>query len=421
MADPRPGHLTKHPNVDTGAVIFLLLLGVPCGLAHLYLWKRLVRDTTTTPRGRRLGTAAVVGMFLLLFAGLAGGRYLGPDLGAVLAWPGYLWLAMTLYLTLLLAVLEVPRAVLNRLWKREQVPAPVTVPAEPEVAPVEEPSAGPVDTSRRLFIARSLAVAGGIAATGVVGYGTTQALGGPVVKRVPVVLGKLDPALTGFRIAVVSDIHLGPLLGRSHTERIVNTINGLQPDLVAIVGDLVDGTVEELGEAAAPLRDLVSRHGSFFVTGNHEYFSGAQPWLAELSRIGVHPLRNERLTIARDGAAFELAGVNDVTGRNYGDGPDFTKALDGRDPTKPVVLLAHQPVLATEAAKQGVDLQLSGHTHGGQMWPFHYAVTLQQPVRSGLATVDGMPVYVSNGAGFWGPPVRVGAPPDVSLVELRNA
>jgi predicted MPP superfamily phosphohydrolase len=402
-------------------VIFLLLLGVPCGLAHLYLWKRLVRDTTTTPRGRRLGTAAVVGMFLLLFAGLAGGRYLGPELGAVLAWPGYLWLAMTLYLTLLLAVLEVPRALLNRLWRREQVPAPVTVPAEPEVAPTEEPSGGPVDRSRRLFIARSLAVAGGIAATGVVGYGATQALGGPVVKRIPVALGKLSPALSGFRIAVVSDIHLGPLLGRGHTERIVDTINGLQPDLVAIVGDLVDGSVEELGEAAAPLRDLVSRHGSFFVTGNHEYFSGAEPWLAELSRLGVDPLRNERLTIARDGASFDLAGVNDVTGRAYDDGPDMERALDGRDTSTPVVLLAHQPVQATQAAKLGVDLQLSGHTHGGQMWPFNYAVTLQQPVVSGLATVDGMPVYVSNGAGFWGPPVRVGAPPDVSLIELRNA
>jgi len=402
-------------------VIFLLLLGVPCGLAHLYLWKRLVRDTTTTPRGRRLGTAAIAAMFVVLLAGLVGGRLLGTTLGSVLAWPGYLWLAMTLYLTLLLAVLELPRAVLNRLWRRAQVPAPVTVPAEPDAAPVEEPAAGPVDTSRRLFIARSLAVAGGLAATGVVGYGATQALGGPVVKRVPITLGKLSPALNGFRIAVVSDIHLGPLLGRSHTERIVTTINGLDADLVAIVGDLVDGSVEELGEAAAPLRDLVSRDGSFFVTGNHEYYSGFQTWLTELSRLGVHPLRNERLTIARGGASFDLAGVNDVTGKAQGDGPDMERALAGRDTSTPVVMLAHQPVQAVQAAKLGVDLQLSGHTHGGQMWPFNYAVTLQQPVVSGLAEVDGMPVYVSNGAGFWGPPVRVGAPPDVTVVELRTA
>nr|WP_106188243.1 metallophosphoesterase [Umezawaea tangerina] len=408
--------------------MFLLLLGVPCGLAHLYLWKRLVRDTTRSGRGRTLGTVAVVVMFLVLLGGLVGSRALGPDVAAVLAWPGYLWLAMVLYLTLLLLVLEVPRAVLNRRLRPVRTPAEVTVPAGPEepvaddVAPAPEPAGGePADPGRRLFIARSLAVAGGVVATGVVGYGVTQAMGGPVVKRVPIALGKLAPAFDGFRIAVVSDIHLGPLLGRSHTERVVNTINGLRPDLVAIVGDLVDGTVEELGEAAAPLRDLVSPHGSFFVTGNHEHFSGAQPWLAELTRLGVHPLRNELLAVTRGGAAFDLAGVNDVTGRSYGDGPDMEKALERHDTSTPVVLLAHQPVQAVQAAKLGVDLQLSGHTHGGQMWPFNYAVTLQQPVVSGLAEVDGMPVYVSNGAGFWGPPVRVGAPPDVTLVELRTA
>ncbi|MET1075581.1 MAG: metallophosphoesterase [Umezawaea sp.] len=406
-------------------MIFLLLLGVPCGLAHLYLWKRLVRDTTRSGRGRTLGTAAVVVMFLVLLGGLVGSRALGPDLAAVLAWPGYLWLAMVLYLTLLLLVLEVPRAVLNRRLRAVRAPAEVAVPAGPEepvAADVEDaPADRPADPGRRLFIARSLAVAGGVVATGVVGYGVTQAMGGPVVKRVPIALGKLAPAFDGFRIAVVSDIHLGPLLGRSHTERVVSTINGLQPDLVAIVGDLVDGSVEELGEAAAPLRDLVSVHGSFFVTGNHEYFSGAQPWLAELTRLGVHPLRNELLAITRGGAAFDLAGVNDVTGKNYGDGPDMEKALERHDTSTPVVLLAHQPVQAVQAAKLGVDLQLSGHTHGGQLWPFDYAVKLQQPVVSGLAEVDGMPVYVSNGAGFWGPPVRVGAPPDVTLVELRNA
>ncbi|WNV89593.1 metallophosphoesterase [Umezawaea sp. Da 62-37] len=414
-------------------MIFLLLLGVPCGLAHLYLWKRLVRDTTRPGRGRALGTAAVVVMFLVLLGGLAGSRLLGPGAAAFLAWPGYLWLAMVLYLTLLLLVLEVPRALLNRRLRPVQAPAEVAVPAGPdepvaadvadvpEDGPTDVPADRPADPGRRLFIARSLAVAGGVVATGVVGYGVTQAMGGPVVKRVPIALGKLAPAFDGFRIAVVSDIHLGPLLGRSHTERVVNTINGLQPDLVAIVGDLVDGSVEELGEAAAPLRDLVSAHGSFFVTGNHEYFSGAQPWLAELSRLGVHPLRNELLAITRGGAAFDLAGVNDVTGKGYGDGPDMEKALERHDTSTPVVLLAHQPVQAVQAAGLGVDLQLSGHTHGGQMWPFNYAVSLQQPVVSGLAEVGGMPVYVSNGAGFWGPPVRVGAPPDVTLVELRNA
>ncbi|MEU5696084.1 metallophosphoesterase [Actinosynnema sp. NPDC020468] len=374
--------------------MFVLLFAAVLGGVHYYLWRRLVRDTTRTRRARRVGTVVLVALYALMLAALSLTR-VSFAAGSVVAWPGYLWLALAFYLALALAVLEVPRVLLQR-------------------------RTAPEDPDRRRFIARSIAVAGGVAATGVVGYGMTEALGEPRLKRVPIVLPKLDPKLTGYRIAVVSDIHLGPLLGRAHTERIVRLINGVEADLVAIVGDLVDGTVEELGEAAAPLRDLVSTHGSFFVTGNHEYYSGAQPWLAELERLGVHPLRNERVAVERAGARFDLAGVNDVTGAGFADGPDFAKALDGRDASRPVVLLAHQPVQAHEAARHGVDLQLSGHTHGGQMFPFHLAVGLQQPVRSGLATVDGMPVYVSNGAGFWGPPVRVGAPPDVTVVELRH-
>ncbi|MFC6089064.1 metallophosphoesterase [Saccharothrix lopnurensis] len=403
--------------------MFVLLLAVVLGAAHYYLWKRVVRDTTLPGRARRIGTVVLVVLYVLMMAALSVTR-LGTSFDAVIGWPGYLWLAGAYYLVLLLAVLEVPRLLLVRAARRQQ-PVPVTVGAEvsggaPEAVAAPVPEAPGVDPGRRLFIARSLAVAGGVAAAGVVGYGATQALGDPRINRVPIALGKLDPRLSGYRIAVVSDIHLGPLLGRSHTERLVRMINEQQVDLVAIVGDMVDGTVERLGEAAAPLRDLTSTHGSFFVTGNHEYYSGAQPWLTELERLGVNPLRNERLAIERAGAAFDLAGVNDVNGESFDDAPDYARALDGRDTSRPVVLLAHQPVQAREAAKHGVDLQLSGHTHGGQMFPFHLLVGLQQPVRSGLETVDGTQVYTSNGAGFWGPPVRVGAPPEIAVVELRH-
>ncbi|ONI89562.1 hypothetical protein ALI22I_15920 [Saccharothrix sp. ALI-22-I] len=391
------------------------------GAAHYYIWKRAVRDTTGPGRGRRIGTAVVLFLYLLVMAALSVSR-LGSRLGDAVAWSGFIWLAGAFYFALILGVLEIPRLLLVRSARRHEVPVAVGAPdaavETPEATPA--PEAQPVDPSRRLFIARSLAVAGGVATAGVVTHGATQALGDPVLKRVPVTLGKLDQRLSGYRIAVVSDIHLGPLLGRAHTERIVRMINGQQVDLVAIVGDLVDGTVAELGEAAAPLRDLVSTHGSFFVTGNHEYYSGAEPWLAELERLGVNPLRNERLTIERAGASFDLAGVTDVTGADFEDGPDYARALDGRDTSTPVVLMAHQPVQVREAAKHGVDLQLSGHTHGGQMFPFHLAVGLQQPVRSGLETVDGTQVYTTNGVGFWGPPVRVGAAPDITVVELRH-
>jgi predicted MPP superfamily phosphohydrolase len=315
------------------------------------------------------------------------------------------------YLAIVLGIAEVPRRI---LLKRATL-TPVAVGAGPD--PVEPVEIVP-DPARRLFISRSVAIGSGIAAGSVVGYGMTQALGAPQLLQVPVTLDKLQKSLSGFRIAVVSDIHLGPLLGRSHTERIVRMINEQEADLVAIVGDLVDGTVAELGEAAAPLRDLVSKQGSFFVTGNHEYFSGHEQWISELDRLGVNPLRNEGLTVA---GGIELVGVNDVTGKSYGDGPDFDRALAGRDPNNPLVLLAHQPVQVSDASSRGVDLQLSGHTHGGQMVPFNFVVPLQQPSVAGLSKVDDTWLYVSRGAGFWGPPVRVGAPPDITMIELRSA
>jgi predicted MPP superfamily phosphohydrolase len=210
-------------------------------------------------------------------------------------------------------------------------------------------------------------------------------------------------------------------MGRAHTERIVETINAAEPDLVAIVGDLIDGTVAELGPAAAPLRDLAASEGAFFVTGNHEYFVGdPSSWLTELDRLGVHPLRNENTVIRRGGAAFDLVGVNDIAGERRDDPPDFDRALAGVDDKRPTILLAHQPVLVSEAAARGVDLQLSGHTHGGQMWPFHYVVRMVQPSLVGLSKVDGTQLYVTRGAGFWGPPVRIGAPPDITVVTLEG-
>ncbi|WP_245878956.1 metallophosphoesterase [Streptosporangium subroseum] len=296
------------------------------------------------------------------------------------------------------------------------------VPAAREVRSDGGSKAGPSLMGRRLFIARTAAVAAGVGALTTVGTGIRTALGDPVIESVKVALPRLDPRLSGLRFAVVSDIHLGPLTGVGHTERIVRMINSLRADVVAVVGDLVDGTVAELGPLARPLKSLESRYGAYFVTGNHEYYTanGPQEWIEELRGLGIRPLGNERVEIAHAGAVLDLAGVNDVNGAASGDGPDFERALGGRDRSRSTVLLAHQPVQASEAARYGVDLQLSGHTHGGQMVPFNLVIPLQQPVVSGLGEVDGTQVYVTRGAGFWGPPVRVGAPPEITLLELRN-
>jgi hypothetical protein len=443
------------------------VLTLVAGLIHFYLWKRLVRDTLPAGRPRRVGSIAALLLALLVPATLIGVR---SGFVEWLAWPGYLWLALMFYLLVVLLVLEAPRLAVTLWWRlRRSPPAQpgvtqpvaaqpgvtqpvaaqpgvtqpvaaqpgVTQPVAAQPGVTQPVAAQPVaaqpgggnddagspaadhDPGRRLLLARGAAIFAGLTAAGITTYGVRTALGGPQLDRVQIPIAKLPRSMDQLRIAVVSDIHLGPLTGTDHARRIVDMINSVDADLVAIVGDLVDGTVAELGPAAAPLADIRSRHGAYFVTGNHEYYSGYQEWVAEVDRLGIRPLRNERLEIAARGGVLDLAGVNDIGGEAYGDGPDFARTLDGRDPSRPVVLLAHQPRQAHEAARYGVDLQLSGHTHGGQMAPFNLLIPLQQPVVSGLGTVDGVPVYVTNGAGFWGPPVRVGAPPQVTLVELR--
>lgn len=421
-------------------LIFLGLVLLVVGPIHWYLWRRLVKDTTRPGRARRLATVGFLLLPLTLLSAFILPRVVGAKVSFALSLAGYLWLALLFYLLLTLLAVEILRPILLRM-KAPMGGGPgglgggsgtgETVQSAGALAPViaeteaNESGVGPKGwgvgaqrVERRLLLSRGAAIFAGLTATGLVGYGTRTALGPPLLKRIQIPLAKLPRGLDGYKIALVSDIHLGPLTGVAHTRRIVDAINGMSADMVAVVGDLVDGSVEELREEAAPLRDLRSRDGAFFVTGNHEYFSGAEQWVAEVDRLGLRTLRNERLEIR----GLDLAGVNDISGgQTAGGGPDFDKALGGRDVSKPVILLAHQPVVAFDAARYKVDLQLSGHTHGGQMVPFNYIARLQQPIISGLGEVNGTKVYVTNGAGFWGPPVRVGAPPDITLVELRTA
>ncbi|MGA5423099.1 metallophosphoesterase [Streptomyces lavendulocolor] len=442
------------------SLVLVLVVGL-LGVVHWYVWRRLVRDVTV-PGGpaRRLGTVALIVLPLLSLGALTAGRAGVPfPLQQALAWPGFLWLALLLYVVLALVVGEAVRPLLLRVLDRRAAasspgtaaPAPVTAapvratagapaPSEAKEAPDASgasgapASPGPDGTdgadgpdgvpaspvvagpSRRLFVSRVVGGAAAAAALGTVGHGTYGVLRGPRVKRVTVPLAKLARGAHGYRIAVVSDIHLGPILGRAHTRRIVDAINATQPDLVAVVGDMVDGSVEDLGRAAEPLAELRARDGSFFVTGNHEYFSGAEEWVDHVRELGMRPLRNERVEIA----GFDLAGVNDVAGENYGDGPDFAAALGDRDRARAAVLLAHQPVVIHDAVEHGVDLQLSGHTHGGQLWPGNFLAELANPTVAGLERYGDTQLYVSRGAGAWGPPVRVGAPSDITVVELAS-
>ncbi|MET9475897.1 metallophosphoesterase [Streptomyces sp. NPDC002922] len=426
--------------VLAAVAVLALLVGV-----HRYVWRRFVGDTTVPGSAlRRAGTVAVWLLPLLSIGALVSGRAGAPfRLQQTLAWPGFLWLAALLYLTLALLVGEAVRPVLRWVLARRAADGSAAgrtgavagsdaadmgsspgearasgTPAAPATLVVEAPAPPSAAThpSRRLFVARAVGGAAAVAGLGTVGYGTYGVLRGPRVKRVTVPLAKLPRSAHGFRIAVVSDIHLGPILGRAHTQRIVDTINRTQPDLIAVVGDLVDGTVADLGPAAEPLAGLTARHGAFFVTGNHEYFSGAAQWVDHVRELGLHPLENARVEM--DG--FDLAGVNDIAGESEGQGPDFERALGDRDRTRASVLLAHQPVVIDDAVAHGVDLQLSGHTHGGQLWPGNYLAELANPTVAGLERYGDTQLYVSRGAGAWGPPVRVGAPSDITVVQLAS-
>jgi predicted MPP superfamily phosphohydrolase/uncharacterized protein YjeT (DUF2065 family) len=410
--------------VVAGLVLLALVVG-----SHWYVWRRTVRDTTA-PRTalRRTGTAVVALGPVLAVAAVATERSGAPFLLVqVLSWPGFLWLVVFLYLLLALLAGELVRPVLRRVLARRDddrpvpeqaleavpvggpAPEPAPVPAEPDPAARTER-----EVSRRLFIARTVGGAAAAVAVGTVGHGLTSVLRGPRVLHVTVPLRKLPASADGFRIAVVSDLHLGPVLGRGFAQRVVDTVDRTGADLVAVVGDLVDGDVEDLAGAVAPLAQLRARSGVFFVTGNHEYYSGADQWVEHVRELGLRVLANERVELP----GFDLAGVDDLAGRSVGEGPDFRRALGDRDPGRTAVLLAHQPVVVDDAVRWGVDLQLSGHTHGGQVWPGPLVAKAFNPTVAGLDRFGDTQLYVTRGAGAWGPPVRVGAPPDVTVIRL---
>ncbi|MBG6082160.1 putative MPP superfamily phosphohydrolase [Rubrivivax gelatinosus] len=246
----------------------------------------------------------------------------------------------------------------------------------------------------------------------------------PKLRTVRVPLPGLPPALEGFTIVQISDLHVGPTIKRGWVQAVVERANAAGADLVALTGDLVDGRVEDLREDFAPLAALRARHGVFAVTGNHDYYSGALPWIAEWRRCGIVPLIDEHHVVVHGGAQLAVAGVADfgAAGFEPSHRSDAQRALAGAPPGATRLLLAHQPRSAAAAAEAGADLQLSGHTHGGQIWPWGLLVPLQQPITAGLQRVGRMRVYVSRGTGYWGPPLRLGAPSEITrLVLVREA
>jgi uncharacterized protein len=383
----------------------VLLIGMSVlGAAHYYVWARLVRDPAL-PLGAYAALSALMLLgWLSLPLILVFGRRLPTRFAALLSWPTYVWLG-SIFLALV--------AVLGVDVLRGVVALVAQVRGTAEALDAEQAL-----RMRRAWSALA-AGSGGLAILMSLWFGRRV-----VVKRVQVPLSRLPPALHGSRIVQLSDVHIGPTLGRRFLDRVVDQVNALQPEVVVITGDLVDGSVERLGPAVSALGRLRARYGVFFVTGNHEYYSGVEAWCDFLSGLGVRVLRNERVSIGSGAESYDLAGVDDFSAHHFGrgHGADLARALVGRDPTRELILLAHQPRAVLQAEPAGVGLQVSGHTHGGQIWPFNYLVRLQQPVTSGLVRFGRSLIYVSNGTGYWGPPMRLGSPAEITeLVLLRGS
>jgi hypothetical protein len=386
------------------------------GSMHWYLWVRLVRDPVLPDPWRRIATAALVLAALSLPLGMMAARLAERPLARVLPLLAFVWLGVAFLLVSALLVADALRLAGTAAgWLSEWI---------------RRPPDPPVDPARRVLVARALA--GGVAlAAGGAGVAAFRSATGPAeVHEVPVRLERLPPALSGLTIAQITDLHVGPTIGERDVRRVVEQVNAMRPDAIAITGDLVDGSVEELGRAVGHLATLRARHGVFFVTGNHEYYSGVSAWLAELARLGIRVLANERVAIGDagpGGATLDLAGVHDWSaGRRFTGGTghrsDLPTALAGRDPDRSLVLLAHQPRGVDEAVRSGVELQISGHTHGGQIFPFNLVVSAVYPYVHGLHRhregERAGQIFVSRGTGYWGPPMRLGFPPEIARIVL---
>jgi len=277
------------------------------------------------------------------------------------------------------------------------------------------------DPERRRILTNYLNL-GVLAVTGIMtGYGLYGALRKPAVVNVSVPIKNLPAAFDGFRIVQITDIHASYTIKRPFVREVVDTVNSLNPDLVALTGDLVDGSVGQLRDDVAPLAELKAPYGYFFITGNHEYYSGVEQWIAETSRLGFDVLLNEHRILDKNGERIILAGVTDYSAGMHikSQATDPHKAIEGAPENLVRILLAHQPKSIFEAAKIGYDYVISGHTHGGQYFPYHFLTALDQPYISGLHDHEGTQIYVSRGTGYWGPQLRIGARSEITVHTLK--
>lgn len=372
-------------------LIPLVLLAV----IGLLLYRRLVRAPRWRSRRTRvIATVAIVAwMAVMIFSFGVASRVLGPDAARPVSWFGGFSMGVFWYTLIGLLLLALCAGIL-RLLRR--------------------------DEADRLRLHRIGVPVVLVLAIAITGGGVLRAMN-PEVVAVDQPVRNLPSDLDGLTIALITDTHIGPIRDAGLARKVVDRVNAAEPDLVVFSGDLVDGSVDDFGDLIAPFGDFTAPLGVYAVTGNHEMYTGTIPgWLDRWEDLGITVLANQNASIRVGQTTLHLAGVHDKRGIDPFT-PDYDKALEGIDPGDFTVLLAHQPSQVLDAQDRGIDLQLSGHTHGGQVWPFKYLVALNEPLVSGAGVVGDVPIYVSSGAGTWGPPSRVGADPEIPLLTLHPA
>ena len=393
--------------------LFFFIFSIISALLAVYITWRLFSNAALRRIWKMAVALGIVGMLFLPVIMLILRRR-GVDNGFIdaLVWSGYLGVGFLSFVFTYLVIRDVlwlPVGAFNKVKARISKSAPQKAASNPIANP-----------SRRGFLINSMNY--GIVATAAVstGYGFAEARQTPEVKEVLIPISHLPGNFEGFRIVQITDVHISPTFRRSCVEEIVAVVNTLNADIVALTGDLVDGTVAQLANDVAPLGEIKSAVGNYFVTGNHEYYSGVIEWIAEVRRLGFTVLINEHRIITNGESKMLLAGVTDY--RESRILPDHRsdpqKARNAAAKTDIKILLAHQPKSIFAAARSGYDLQISGHTHGGQFFPWNFVVGLTQPYVSGLNKHQDTQIYVSRGTGYWGPPVRVGAPSEITLIKL---
>ncbi len=291
-----------------------------------------------------------------------------------------------------------------------------------EDKPKAIPAQSMPDAERRRFLLNGLNTGILTGAAVLTGYGFAEARQIPQVKTVRIPIAHLPEDLKGFRIVQLTDIHVSQTIRRPFVAGVVEAANRLRADIAVITGDLVDGSVAYLSQDVAPLADLQATKGKFFVTGNHEYYAGAEAWIEKIRSLGFTVLLNEHRLIQQGNGRLLLAGVTDYSGGRFDPRhrSDPFQALAKAPPADYKILLAHQPKSIFNAAKAGFNLQISGHTHGGQFFPWNYVVFLTQPYVTGLHQHENSLIYISGGTGYWGPPLRLGSPSEITLIELMG-